>query len=55
MSVAISPMLPQLCTGMQSREIRTTVTSFRDKNEQQQKSQLKSNNLFSSLQTTTAS
>lgn len=54
-SVAVFPVPPQLCTGMQIKGIRTTVTSLRHKNEQQQKSQLKSNNLFSSLKTTTAS
>lgn len=55
MSVTVFPTLPQLCTGMQSREIRTTATSFSEKSEQQQNSQLKRNNLFNSLKITTAS
>lgn len=54
MSVAAFRMLPQLSTGMYSREIRTA-TSFRDKNKQQQKSQLNCNNLFSRLKTTPGS
>lgn len=54
MSIAVFPLLPQLCTGMQSREIRTA-TSSEDKKEQQHSSQLKWNNPFSSPKATNAS
>lgn len=55
MSIAVFPQLPQLCTGMQSREIRTTTISSEDKKEQQRSSQLKWNNPFSSPKATSAS
>lgn len=48
MSIALFSLLPQLCTGMQSGEIRRAATSSEDKKEQQHRSQQKWNSPFSS-------